>query len=113
MSTTRTKVRKRPENGKLAASTTVDADEVLTLPEAAAYLRIADAELVLMVSEQGLPGRLIGQEWRFLKSALQDWLRRSPPRSDKKAVLARIGNWQGDPYLEDELAEIHRRRGRK
>ena len=39
--------------------------EVLTLAEAAAYLRVPDAELARMVGSQGLPGRLIGLESRF------------------------------------------------
>jgi excisionase family DNA binding protein len=47
-----------------------DWPEVLTLAEAAEYLRVAEAEVVRMVGPRGLPGRLIGSEWRFSKTAL-------------------------------------------
>jgi excisionase family DNA binding protein len=86
--------------------------EVLTLAEAAAYLRLSEPEVVQLVRDQDLPGRLAGNEWRFLKAAIQDWLRRPPPRPSKEAVLSRIGSWKDDPYLEEELKEIYQRRGR-
>ncbi len=95
-----------------AADACVTSAEVLTLSEAAAYLRVPEPEVIQMVKQQNLPGRLIGEQWRFLKSALQDWLRIPAPRPSKEAVLSRIGNWQNDPYLEQELEEIHKRRGR-
>src|SRR5437867_3705060 len=40
--------------------------EVLTLAEAAAYLRVSEADVVRLAQQQDLPGRLIGTEWRFL-----------------------------------------------
>src|SRR5689334_6511594 len=86
--------------------------EVLTLSEAAAYLRVSDADVVRLASSHEVPGRLIGSDWRFLKSALQDWLRTPPPRPSKEAVLACIGAWQDDPYLGEMLKEIYKRRGR-
>jgi excisionase family DNA binding protein len=88
------------------------AAEVFTLPEAAAYLRVAEAEVVRLVRQQDLPGRLLGSEWRFLKSALQDWLKTPPPRGSKEAVLSVAGAWKDDPYLEEELKEIYNKRGR-
>src|SRR5436305_1960006 len=88
------------------------AADVLTLSEAAAYLRVAEAEIVRMVEQQALPGRMIGGDWRFLKSALQDWLRTPAPRGSKEAVLSAAGSWKDDPHLEEELRAIHKRRGR-
>jgi excisionase family DNA binding protein len=86
--------------------------EVLTLAEAAAYLRVPETEVILLVQQHDLPGRLIGAEWRFLKLALQDWLRTPPPPGSKEAVLSVAGAWKNDPYLEEELNEIYKRRGR-
>jgi excisionase family DNA binding protein len=86
--------------------------EVLTLAEAAVYLRVPEAEIVRLVQQQDLPGRLLGAEWRFLKSALQDWLRTPPRKGSKEAVLSVAGAWKDDPYLEGELKEIYKRRGR-
>ncbi len=86
--------------------------EVLTLAEAAAYLRLPENEIVRLVNQQDLPGRYTGSEWRFSRPAIQAWLSHPPPRPSKEAVLSRIGNWKDDPDLDGILEETHRRRGR-
>ncbi len=88
--------------------------EVLTLREAAAYLRITEADVLRMIHDQGLPGRQVGMEWRFLKNAVQDWLRTgTPPRlSSKEALLALAGKFRDDPDLVEVVEEAYRRRGR-
>ena len=88
------------------------AGDVLTLPEAAAYLRVTEAEVVRLVQQQDLPGRLLGAEWRFLKQAIQHWLQTPAQRGSKEAVLSVAGAWKDDPYLEEELKEIYKQRGR-
>jgi excisionase family DNA binding protein len=102
----RTKLKPEPvgPNGQQA--------EVLNLTEAAAYLRLAQQDVLRMVREQSLPGRQVGEEWRFLRSAIQDWLRTGPARSSKEAQLALAGAWKDDPHVEEELKEIYRRRER-
>ncbi len=107
------KTSKRPENGPPAVCGMpghAESAEVLTLGEAATYLRISEAEVVRMVHTQGLPGRGIGEHWRFLKSALQDWLR--TPRTSKRTLQSVIGSWKDDPDLDEMLKEIYQRRGR-
>jgi excisionase family DNA binding protein len=86
--------------------------EVLTLAEAAAYLRLPAAEVVRLVSDQHLPARRAGTEWRFLKTAIQQWLSAPPPPYSKEAQLAAAGSCQQDPDLVPMLEEIYRRRGR-
>ncbi|HYV36868.1 MAG TPA: helix-turn-helix domain-containing protein [Gemmataceae bacterium] len=88
------------------------AAEVMTLQEAAAFLRLDKDEVLHLVREQDLPGRLAGNEWRFLESAICNWLASSPPKPSKEAQLAVAGAWQGDPLVEEELREIYQRRGR-
>jgi len=100
---------RKSSNSRSAQS--VDNCEVLTLPEAAAYLRIAENELLRSVTEQRMPGRKIGQEWRFLKSALQDWLR-NPPPSGKDALLAMAGAFKNDPFLDEIVRDAYQKRGR-
>ena len=85
---------------------------MLTLAEAAAYLRVPEAELVRMVGPRGLPGRLIGSEWRFSREAVQDWLRTQPEPSSKESLLALAGAWKDDPHLDEMLRNIYKRRGR-
>lgn len=49
--------------------------EILTLAEAAAYLRVDEQTLAELAAKRRLPSQKIGEEWRFLKKALDDWLR--------------------------------------
>lgn len=102
----RTKKKPPPqsENGPFA-----DPAEVLTLADAAAYLRVAPEAILPLVREQGLPARQIGQDWRFLRSAIQDWLRTGPA---KRGLLELAGAAKDDPYMEEMLKEIYRQRGR-
>jgi excisionase family DNA binding protein len=86
--------------------------EVLTLAEAAAYLRLPEKEVVGLVHSQDLPGRFAGGQWRFLKSAIQEWLSKPPPKFSKEAQLSVAGMFRDDPDLIPMVEEIYRRRGR-
>ena len=88
--------------------------EVLTLADAAAYLRLPETEVVGMVHSQGLPGRCIAGEWRFLKSAVQHWLATASPtwETRKATILELAGKYKEDPDLEEIVKEAYRRRGR-
>jgi excisionase family DNA binding protein len=86
--------------------------EVLTLPEAAAYLRLPEVEVVSLVHSQGLPGRFAGSQWRFLKSAIQEWLSKPPPQYSKEAQQSVAGLLRDDPDLIPIVEEIYRQRGR-
>ena len=60
--------------GHLDINDRADAEEVLTLDEAAALLRLP-AEVVGARARAGdLPGRLFRDEWRFARSAVLAWL---------------------------------------
>src|SRR5262245_45640449 len=87
------------------------AADVLTLAEAAAYLRVTRDDILRLVREQGLPGRRVGEDWRFLKSALQDWLR-CPPPTGADFWRTQLGAFKDDPHLDEMLREIYDRRGR-
>lgn len=88
------------------------ANEVLTLAEAAAYLRLPEQEVVHLVNSQDLPGRLAGTQWRFLKSAIQEWLSKPRPRYSKEGQLSVAGLLKDDPDLVPMVEEIYRKRGR-
>ena len=96
---------------KPAAAVEPAVPDVLTLSEAAAYLRVTEDQVLRLVRYQDLPARLLDTEWRFLKLAIQDWLRGKPPRGSREAVLSVAGAWKDDPFLEEELKEIYKRRG--
>jgi hypothetical protein len=57
---------------------------------------------------------MVNGQWRFLKSAIQEWLSVSQPTVEmqKAAQIAFVGSWKDDPYLEDMVEEIYRKRGR-
>jgi excisionase family DNA binding protein len=59
-----------PQNGDA-----LQRPDVLTLPEAALYLRVSKEAMEKLVVDRAVPARQIGGEWRFLKKALDDWLR--------------------------------------
>jgi excisionase family DNA binding protein len=86
--------------------------DVLTLSEVATYLRVSEIEVKQLITDQSLPGRFLGTEWRFLKSAIQDWLKTPPVRGSREAVLSTLGSWKDDPYREELLKGIYKRRGR-
>jgi excisionase family DNA binding protein len=88
--------------------------EVLTLSEAAAYLRFPEADVLRLVEEQSLPTRRLGNDWRFLKTAIQHWLATGSPtwQSRKAAILELAGKYTDDPELEQIVAEAYRRRCR-
>jgi excisionase family DNA binding protein len=52
-------------------------EKILTLAEAAAYLRVPEDALLKLAEEGAVPARRIGGEWRFFRKALDDWLRYS------------------------------------
>lgn len=83
--------------------------EVLTLEEAAAYLRLSPEVVERQAAQGSLPGRNIENEWRFLKSAIDDWLR--TPNS-YAALLQQIGAFSDDETLAELRDSIYRDRGR-
>jgi len=86
--------------------------EVLTLAEAALYLRLSESDVIELVRSQGLPGRFTGGEWRFLKAAIQKWLSTASPitQSRKEAQLALAGKYKDDPDLTGICEEAYRLR---
>jgi len=68
--------------------------EVLTLEEAACYLRIESQVVKDLVSKKEVPGRAVGGQWLFSRLALLNWL---------------TGDWEKSSivYDEPELLEDH------
>ena len=48
--------------------------EVLTAAQAAELLQVAEPELIGLAERGELPGRRIGEHWRFSRAALLGWL---------------------------------------
>ena len=79
-------------------------DDVLTLAEAAAYLRVPEEELLRLAERRDVPAQRIGGEWRFLKRALGHWLTFGPK------LFRDYPPWFFDhPVLEELLFAIEKR----
>jgi excisionase family DNA binding protein len=109
----KTKPPSPPSNASPLPAIAAKTVDVLTLEEAAAYLRTSPEEVLRLVREQGLPGRRVGEDYRFLKAAVQDWLRAPRSNADKQAFWqTHFGALEGDPHLKEMLQQIYRQRGR-
>jgi excisionase family DNA binding protein len=83
---------------------------VLTLAEAAKFLRVKKSALQKMVDEGRVPARKIGNEWRFLRSALEGWL--TGKSDSRNAFLEQAGAFRDDDTLMPMLEDIYKTRGR-
>lgn len=52
-------------------------DEVMTLEELAAFLKVSETTAYQLVRGGEVPGRKVGREWRFLKEGVVQWLRQA------------------------------------
>jgi excisionase family DNA binding protein len=59
-------------------------EEVLTLDEAAALLRVSQDALLARATAGELPGRRFADEWRFSRSALLAWLLQGEPHEGRE-----------------------------
>ena len=83
--------------------------DVLTLEEAADYLRLPRETVERQAATGHLPGRRIEDTWRFLKAAIDDWLRSQDSRI---LLLQQAGALADDETLPALRAEIYAHRGR-
>jgi len=83
--------------------------EVLTLEEAAGYLRVPKEMMEREVIQGKIPGRRIDRTWRFHKSALDEWLQRQGGRS---VLLSQAGALADDSTLAQLRSDIYAERGR-
>jgi excisionase family DNA binding protein len=89
---------------------TVVLPDVLTLAELAEYLRLPQEILRKYLDIKSIPGQQIGEEWRFSRRAIEDWLR-GPSRN--QALLSQAGAFEDDAGDLATLVEsIYRDRGR-
>lgn len=49
-------------------------DQILTLKEVAAYLKLAEKTAYRLTSEGKLPGFKVGGSWRFKREDLEIWI---------------------------------------
>ena len=82
---------------------------VLTLKELSMYLRLPEEKIEKEVIQGRIPGRRIEKDWRFLKRAIDDWLRSHDSRT---ILLHQAGALSDDDTLEELRSNIYLDRGR-
>ena len=98
--------------------TSATAGEVMTIEEAAAFLRVPATELERMATRGEAPGRLVVGEWRFNRDALLAWINGdwklirtlAPPGAQTKAETAQsqaAAASENDPVPIGEAPEKH------
>jgi excisionase family DNA binding protein len=83
----------------------VPREDILTLAVAAAYLRTSESAVEKLVADDAIPARRIGGELRFLKKALDDWLR-FPGRRD---YGMHPHGMMDSPFMEDLVYLLEKR----
>jgi excisionase family DNA binding protein len=84
--------------------------EVLTIRDAARFLRLPVKQVFELAERGELPARKIGDEWRFLHSALADWLKGG--HSSRQHLLRWSGAFREDETLAGLRSSIYAERGR-
>jgi Helix-turn-helix domain len=83
--------------------------DVLTLEEASGYLRLSIETVANQALKGNLPGRKIENDWRFLKTAIDDWL---CAKNSSSILLSQAGVFADDDSLEQLRASIYQARER-
>lgn len=62
---------------------TQDQDLVLTVAELAEYLKLSEKTVRSLAGRGDLPGRKVGNQWRFRKQEIDEWLRSRDSREPR------------------------------
>jgi excisionase family DNA binding protein len=60
--------------GAGAAVRRSDDDDVLTVDELVAWLRLSESTVLKLLSERAIPARKVGHQWRIRRGRVRDWL---------------------------------------
>ncbi|WP_243408059.1 helix-turn-helix domain-containing protein [Frankia canadensis] len=63
-----------PASPATAAARPSDDDEVLTVEELVAWLRLSESTVLKLLSERAIPARKVGHQWRVRRGRVRDWL---------------------------------------
>ena len=75
-------------------------DEMLTIEDLAAYLKLRPQTIYKWAQTGKVPGAKFGKEWRFRRSTIEKWIDSHIPPYDgtpKAATQQRAGENAGDP----------------
>ncbi|RJF71540.1 DNA-binding protein [Deinococcus cavernae] len=89
----------------------VSRDEVLTLEELAAYLKVSETTAYSLVRSGDIPGRKVGREWRFLRVRVENWLMQTGTEDDMEKSggmngLVQRDEWGGEFTVENGQEKV-------
>ena len=84
-------------------------DSVLTMKEMAGYLKIPEEKIERQVLQGKIPGQRIEDEWRFLKIAIDEWLK---SYDVKITLINQAGALSDDDKLDELRMMIYSERNR-
>ncbi len=62
-------------------------DQILTVEEVAAYLRLSTATIYRMALASEMPAKRVGRSWRFSQTLIDEWLRAQDNGRDGRAPI--------------------------
>lgn len=68
---------------------TQNTNEIMTVDEIAAYLRIPKASVYKLAQEGRMPCQKVGRHWRFRKVTIDRWLDENPLRTNPQQITAK------------------------
>ena len=83
--------------------------DVLTLEETSAYLRLSIETVTDQALKGNIPGRKIESDWRFLKAAIDEWLR---SKNTSSILISQAGALADDESLTQLRGSIYQARER-
>jgi excisionase family DNA binding protein len=60
--------------GRASFQPAAEPREIMTLPELAAWLEVDEQVVAELAEAERLPGRKLGEDWRFSRAAILEWL---------------------------------------
>jgi excisionase family DNA binding protein len=90
-------------------SQAITSPAVLTLAEAAEYLRLSPERILRQVEQGTLPGRQIDGDWRFLKASIDEWLKGSDRRSTLLSQAGALADDESLPALREAIYSARQR----
>lgn len=61
-----------------------DERDILTLKEAANYLRVSESSLLRLLKDRKIQARKVGRQWRFSRRQLLDYVERMGKEEDNR-----------------------------
>jgi excisionase family DNA binding protein len=68
---------KLAKHGPLAAKASKEDDQILTVPMLAEYLLSHPSTIYRLLKNKRIPGFRVGSDWRFRRSAIDQWLNKA------------------------------------